>query len=408
MNPKTRNAMIPTTVPLGVDPRLALHVQAAVDQARLLDTAIRLIEIPSPTCDAGRVADRLAELLEADGFAVERPIANWPVAPAVVTRLKTGRPGRRLQFDGHLDTVHLPFVAPRVEDGVLTGSGASDMKGGLAAAVEAVRALRDANALQTGSVLLTAHDHHEGPWGDCRQLYAMIEQGIVGDGVLIPEYLCDRLPIVGRGLAILEIRVHRDGEPVHEVFRPPDTPDVIAAGCELVRRLKQLNAELADKPHPIAGPGSVFIGKFTAGEIFNQSPTECRIEGTRRWLAHEPTSQVAEQYQRILADIAGQTGTKIDSDFVVRRDAFEIDAASPLVAAFQSSYESVADRKLPIGAKPFVDDGNAFVARARIPAITHGPDAKGAHTLNERVPVSELVRVAKTYALTALAFCRPN
>src|SRR5262245_39808900 len=115
-------------------------VRAAVNADRLLDTALRLIEIPSPTCDAGRVANRLAEILRADGFEVERPEPNWPQAPAVVTRLRSGRPGRTLQFDGHLDTVHLPFVAPHVEDGVLTGSGASDMKGGVAASVEALRA----------------------------------------------------------------------------------------------------------------------------------------------------------------------------------------------------------------------------------------------------------------------------
>jgi acetylornithine deacetylase/succinyl-diaminopimelate desuccinylase-like protein len=380
-------------------------VLAAINPARVLDTALRLVEVPSPTCDAGAVADRMAELLRADGFEVERPEANWPQAPAVVVRLESRRAGRTLQFDGHLDTVHLPFVPPRVEDGVLCGSGASDMKGGVAAAVEALRALRDAGGLEAGSVMLTAHDHHEGPWGDCRQLHAMIDQGFVGDGVLLPEYLCDRLPVVGRGLAILEIRVRRSGEPVHEVFRPAATPDVIAAGCELVRRFKELNTELASHPHPIAGPGSIFIGKFNAGEIFNQSPTECRIEGTRRWLARERSSDVAEQYQSILREVARDTGTQIDSDFVVRRDAFEIDADGPLVVAFQSAHRSVTGRPLEIGAKPFVDDGNAFVARAGIPAITHGPDAKGAHTINERVPVSELIRVARVYALTALAFC---
>jgi acetylornithine deacetylase/succinyl-diaminopimelate desuccinylase-like protein len=378
---------------------------SAVTAARLLDTALRLIEVPSPTRSGGAVADRLAELLRADGFAVERPIAGWPEAPAVVVRFDSGQPGRTIQFNGHLDTVHLPFVPPRVEGGVLTGSGASDMKGGVAAAVEALRAIRDTGLLRQGSVLFTAHDHHEGPWGDCRQLYAMLEQGITGDAVLLPEYLCDRLPVVGRGLAILEIRVHRDGEPIHEVFRPPDTPDVIAAGCELVRRLKQLNVELARRPHPIAGPGTVFIGKFTAGEIFNQAPTECRIDGTRRWLAHESVSDVADEYRRVLREVAAETGTNIDSEFHARRDAFEIDPATPFVAAFQESYRAVTGKTLPIGAKPFVDDGNAFVARRGIPAITHGPDARGAHTLNERVPVAELVRVAQVYALTALAFC---
>src|SRR5262245_58344864 len=120
------------------------RVLAAIKPARLLDTALRLVEIPSPTCEAGAVSDRLAELLRTDGFEVERPEAKWPQAPAIGTRLNGRRSGRTLQFDGHLDTVHLPFVPPRVEEGVLCGSGASDMKGGIAAAVEALRALRDA------------------------------------------------------------------------------------------------------------------------------------------------------------------------------------------------------------------------------------------------------------------------
>ena len=45
------------------------------------------------------------------------------------------------------------------------------------------------------------------------------------------------------------------------------------------------------------------------------------------------------------------------------------------------------------------------MARAGIPAITHGPHATGAHTLQEQVPVAELVRVALVYALTAVSFC---
>ena len=54
------------------------------------------------------------------------------------------------------------------------------MKGGLAAAVEALRALRDSGALAAGGILLTAHDHHEGPWGDRRQLLALIREGAWG------------------------------------------------------------------------------------------------------------------------------------------------------------------------------------------------------------------------------------
>ena len=108
-------------------------IAEAVDESRLLETAIRLIEIPSFTRDAGAALDALAAILNDEGFAVERVDAGWPSAPAVAARLTSGAAGRTLQFNGHLDTVHLPFTPPAVDDGVLTGSGCSDMKGGVAA-----------------------------------------------------------------------------------------------------------------------------------------------------------------------------------------------------------------------------------------------------------------------------------
>jgi acetylornithine deacetylase/succinyl-diaminopimelate desuccinylase-like protein len=60
---------------------------------------------------------------------------------------------------------------------------------------------------------------------------------------------------------------------------------------------------------------------------------------------------------------------------------------------------------LKVGAKPFCDDGNSFWALAQVPAVTHGPRAGGAHTLDEWVSIDDLVRVAHLYALTAVAYC---
>ena len=84
------------------------RIQRAVNPQRLLDTAIALVEIPSPTCAAGAVAHRLAEILHADGFTVERPVADWPEAPAVVVRapefvLSMGIAGSPRNWDLHPD-----------------------------------------------------------------------------------------------------------------------------------------------------------------------------------------------------------------------------------------------------------------------------------------------------------------
>ncbi|MSR81515.1 MAG: M20 family peptidase [Candidatus Latescibacteria bacterium] len=388
-----------------MDTSLANAVKAAVSPQRLTDTALALVAIPSPTRSAGPVADELARILTADGFELERPVADWPEAPAVVTRLDSGSPGRILQFDGHLDTVHLPFIPARLEDGVLYGSGASDMKGGVAACVEALRALRETGALTNGQVLLTTHDHHEGPWGDRRQLKALIREGYVGDGVLLPEYLATPLPVAGRGQVIFEVRVRRVGEPVHEVLQPPGTPNVLMAGAELALRLRALHERLQRHTHAHAGADSCFVGRLSSGEIYNQVPVECMLNGTRRWVQAGTVEAVRAEFEQLLAELARDTGTQVELDFSISGDAFAISPADPLVAAFQTAHQAATGAPLPLGGKPFMDDGNTFVALAGIPALTHGPAATGAHTLDERVSLDELVRVAQVYALTALAYC---
>lgn len=388
-----------------ITPEQVERLRAAICTDRLVKTAMELIAIPSPTRSARAVADRLAEMLAADGLAVERPEAGWPDAPAVATRYAAGKPGRTLQFNGHLDTVHLPFVPPRVENGKLYGSGASDMKGGIAAALEALRVLRETGLLTCGSILFTAHDLHESPWGDGSQVDRLIDSGYLGDGVLIPEYLSDRLAVAGRGLGVLEATVRREGEPVHEVLGGIDGPSVIRVGAEIVKRFAEFDRTLTSKTHPIAGRESLFVGRVASGEIYNQSPVAFELSGTRRWLPGIPVADVEGEVRRILSEALEGTGTTVDFRFHLVREAFEIDPCSPLAEAFQSVCERVMGKALPVGAKPFVDDGNTFSARGKVPAITHGPAGKGAHTLHEEVSIAELERTALVYALTAVAFC---
>src|SRR5207244_10934224 len=144
------------------------------------------------------------------------------------------------------------------------GSGSSDMKGGTAAAVEALRVLRETGVLAGGSILLTAHDLHETPWGDGSQLDQIIREGFVGDAVLLPEYLHDRLPVIGRGGLTWKVTIGRPGPPIHEVMRPAE-PSVIATGAELIRRLQLLDQRVSQRKHPLAGAARVFIGQVHRG-----------------------------------------------------------------------------------------------------------------------------------------------
>jgi succinyl-diaminopimelate desuccinylase len=331
--------------------------------------------------------------------------AGHSTAPAVVVRHNSGQPGRCLQFDGHLDTVHIPYVSPQVTGDLLTGSGAADMKGGIAAAVEALLALRDSGALMAGSVLLTAHDLHECPWGDGRQLESLIRSGYVGDGVLLPEYFNACIPLAGRGGLIWSATISRPGPAIHEVCRPGE-PSVIAAAAELIARLGQLDGQLKTLQHPLAGAESVFVGSVHSGTIYNEYPHECRLEGTRRWLPGHRQSDVEQELRDFFQRLAEDTKVKVDVRLQSMRDAFQMTAENPLIDSFQAAFASLAaGRRLPTGGKPFVDDGNVFSALAGIPAITHGAESGGAHTVEEWASITDLFRVARLYARTALAFC---
>jgi acetylornithine deacetylase/succinyl-diaminopimelate desuccinylase-like protein len=381
------------------------RLRSFVNRERLVETAVRLVEVPSPTGQAGAALDLLAEILAAAGFAVQRPDGGYPDAPAVAARFDSGRRGRTIQFNGHLDTVHLPFVPPHLTNGLLTGSGASDMKGGTAAAVEALRAVRDSGALEAGSILLTAHDLHEAPWGDGRQLDRLIRGGYVGDAVLLPEPLCEVLPVAGRGCATWKVTIERAGPPVHEVMRPAAEPSVIAAGAELVARLGRLQDELAAWSHPVCGAPSVFIGQIHSGEIYNQYPHECWLEGTRRWLPGMDAGDVEEEFRSLLREIEERSRTRIACEWFFIRDAFQLDRSDPFVSVFQGVYAAISGRPLPEGPKPFVDDGNSFWSLKELSAITHGPRAGGQHTVAEWVDIDDLVRVATLYAATAVEYC---
>jgi len=379
-------------------------LETAVRPQRLLDNAQRLMRVPSPTGRAGPALDALAEILRAEGFVVQRPEAGHPDAPAVVASWQAPAPGPTLQFNGHLDTVHLPFVPPAIDGDRLTGSGAADMKAGTAAALEALLVLRDTQVLRRGRILFTAHDLHEAPWGRGEQLDQLIRAGLHGEAVLLPEPLSDYLPVVGRGAATWKVTLSRPGPAVHEVMRPRDEPDVIAAGAELIARLADFQEQLYQRCDPHAGHESVFIGQIHSGEIYNQYPRECWLEGTRRWLPGADRDCVRAEFVALVEEVAQDTRTQAQCLFSIIRDPFRLAPSDPLVTAFQTAYARQRGEPLPLAAKPFVDDGNSFYGLGRIPAITHGPRAGGQHTVAEWVDIADLSRVATLYAETALRY----
>jgi succinyl-diaminopimelate desuccinylase len=154
--------------------------------------ARELIKCPSITPARGEVFDILARELKRLGFTIHRWVMgeppDGPTENMVATR---GEGSPHFGFAGHLDVVPAgeswscdPFGA-EIEDGVLIGRGANDMKSAIAAFVAAVSGVEQKGG--TLSFLITGDEEGYSTYGTPRIIDWLNERQIRPDMILIGE-----------------------------------------------------------------------------------------------------------------------------------------------------------------------------------------------------------------------------
>ena len=149
--------------------------------------------------------------------------------------------------------------------------------------------------------------------------------------------------------------------------------------------------------HPLVGSETYFFGEVHSGDFYNRFPTACRLVGTRRWAPGNTLAAVETEFRKLLAGVAQETGSTIELDLRLVRDAYEIDPEHPLSIALRRGYEEVTGDELRISGIKVVADAAFFNGDCGIPAVYHGPAGSGAHGDVESMPVAELVRATKVY-----------
>ena len=154
--------------------------------------ASELISCPSVTPARGEVFDILARPLEQLGFTVHRfVLGDEPDGPTENMVAIRGQGSPHFGFAGHLDVVPPgqgwsgdPFEA-RVEDGLLIGRGANDMKSAIAAFVAAIAGIDQERG--TCSLLITGDEEGYATYGTPRIIDWLNERQIRPDMILIGE-----------------------------------------------------------------------------------------------------------------------------------------------------------------------------------------------------------------------------
>lgn len=174
-----------------------------------------LIRCPSVTPAEGGALTVLEAMLKPMGFSVERPVFSDEDTPDIenLYARKSGN-GPHLMFAGHTDVVppgdesawkHPPFSAT-IEDGVIYGRGAVDMKGGIACFVAAVARHIEKHGAVKGSLSFLITGDEEGPAvnGTVKLLEWAAARGESWDASLVgeptnPNALGDMIKIGRRG-----------------------------------------------------------------------------------------------------------------------------------------------------------------------------------------------------------------
>jgi acetylornithine deacetylase/succinyl-diaminopimelate desuccinylase family protein len=319
-----------------------------------------------------------------------------------------GGTGPGLLLLGHTDVVPVgdgwtvdPFSGA-VHDGRIYGRGASDMKGGLAASLSALAALR--GVALSGPVELTALIDEEETGKGIRAFVESVRRPFLGCVTAEPT---DLQTIIGaRGASYLRIEVH--GKACH-AGNPDDGANAIYGAAVVVAEIERLHAELATRPHPLLGPATWSVGQIHGGTGGSIVPAECVVVADRRLLPGESTDAVLDELRERVGGLRlADRGLTVDLVMPMEMPAFLTPADSELARVADAALADAGGTGLPLGGWTAACDGG-FVARdLGVPVVVLGPGSATtqAHRADESVAIEELLVAARAYALTALRLLR--
>ncbi len=337
--------------------------------------------------------------------------------PNVVGRFRGSGKGGTLAFNGHIDVVPegdrglwtRPPYAARVEGGRLYGRGACDMKGGLAAAIFAVKALLDAGVpLKNDLMVQSVIGEESGGLGTL----ATILRGYIPDAVMIAEPTSLKLVTVQAGCLMFRVRIK--GKAAHgasrymgvsaiEKFQP--VHEALLA-LEQERRTARSHPLFEGVPNPV----TLSIGKVRAGNWDSTVPDELVAEGRYGVWPGEKLASARRQFESAVSMAAA-------SDPWLRKNPPEVSWFGPqwepaelrgdhwLAKLVDSACLRALGRRPERAGITGGTDMRLYTNVARRPAVIFGPgDDSTAHFSDESVDLDEVVDACKVYAIAALAW----
>ncbi|MDP4824191.1 MAG: succinyl-diaminopimelate desuccinylase [Aestuariivirgaceae bacterium] len=359
-----------------------------------------LIRCPSVTPIEGDALSLLESVLAPAGFACVR--LKFGEVDNLFARFGTGAP--HFCFAGHTDVVppgdvtswkHPPFDAV-IEDGIIHGRGACDMKGSVAAfAAAAVDFVKKPGFAGSVSFLITGDEEGPAVDGTVKVLEWMAANGQVPDHCLVGEPSCpdvfgDTIKIGRRGSISFKVEVK--GRQGHAAY-PEKADNPIPKLSRLMDRISQVEL---DSGNAHFGPSTLAITSFDVG---NPAGNVIPEKATARFNIRYNTEQTPATLTRWLEAQIDAVRAELGGDFsFTASEGAEVFLTTPgRFADVVRQAVAQETNRVPV----FSTTGGTSDARFikdYCEVVEFGPINQTIHQTDERIPVAELQALTRTYA----------
>jgi tripeptide aminopeptidase len=369
-----------------------------IQENRLIEQFLELVRIDSETKQEREIADALKKRFEELGFEVfedESASVTGHGAGNLICALAAA-PGKEdspaILFTCHMDTVTPgKGVKPRLDsDGYIRSDGTtilgSDDKAGIAALVEAIRALKE-NGVPHGKLLVVITAGEESGLVGSRALakskpemlqaaygYAIDSNGKVGD-----------IAVAAPTQARIQITIK--GKSAHAGVNPEDGISAIQVASKAISRMPLGRIDFETTAN---------IGSFAGGGATNIVCDRVDIAAEARSLVQEKLDRQVEAMKQACESAAQEFGAKAEFASEIIYPAYKFDESAPVVKLAMKAIEKIG--RTP---KTFHSgggsDANMFNGMG-IPTVNLAVGYENIHTTEEQMPVSELTAAAKLVA----------
>jgi putative selenium metabolism hydrolase len=388
-----------------------LQVKNRIDSSR--EVMIRFMReicaIPSMNSQIKDVGERIAAEMRALGYDEVR----FDKMGNILGRIGSGP--RVLVYDSHIDTVGIgdpqawgwdPFQG-KIEGDILFARGACDEKGSTPGMVYGLAIARDLGLLE-GWTAYYFGNMEEWCDGIAPNTFVEVDPGVRPDFVVIGEPT--RMLVYRGHKGRIELKVTAKGRSAHAASNHLGD-NAIYKLLPVIAGIRDLEPQLGD--HPFLGHGKITVSDMQVRTpSINAVPDEAVIFIDRRMTFGETKEQVIEQVRALIPAESRSSVTLEElfydepsyTNFVFPVDkyfpAWALEESHALVEAGQNVRSLMDLPAAPSSKWDFSTNGIYWAGKASIPSIGFGPgDEKVAHTVQECVSLTDVVKAGEFYAL---------